>query len=184
MSKFTDGSGRRWEIAGTLLTWERVKRDAGVDMLTLTTTQECLRAIDDPYTLARVLYACVADQAESGNVTPEQFAAGLTADALSEASDALIEAAIFFCRSRLRPALTAAHRAAKAREEKEIQRIEKSLPHIEAQMERALASMETPIDSATSSAESSESTPEAGRSATSFGPARAGKKKPGSGRRR
>jgi hypothetical protein len=181
---FMDNAGRTWEIASSLLTWERVKREAGVDMLTLSTTQECLRQIDNPYTLGRVLYEAVSDAAAAKGVSGEQFAAGMTADNLDAAAHALIEAAIFFCRSRLRPALQAAHRAAKARDEREVARIEKSLPEIESRMARALESMDAPTGSATSSEASSESTRVAGRSGTSSGPPRAARKRRGNAQAR
>ena len=181
---FTDGTGRQWEIESSLLTWERVKSETGVDMLTISTTQECLRQIDDPYTLGRVLFEAVAEQAASLGVSGDQFKRVVTADNLDEAANALIEAAIFFCRSRLRPALTMAFKKARERQEREIARIEKSLPDLERRMEQALESTETSTASVTSSAGSSASTPADGPSATCSGRSRAGRNPRGTTRAR
>ena len=182
MKSFTDAAGRQWEIVGSLATFERIRSECQVDMLTMPTTQECLRQIQDPYTLGRVLYEACSKQAEARGLAPEDFAGGLTADVLALATDALLEETIFFCRSDLRPALTMAYEKAKARDRKTIQMLTARLPTISLMMDAALERMDAPTGSATSSAASSESTPAIGRSGTSSGQPKASKKKGGPGK--
>lgn len=182
MRSFTDAQGRQWEIAGTLATFERLKLATGVDMTTLPTTQACLQQIQDPYTLGRVLYEVCAGQCNERGISPEQFAHGLTADVLADAADALIQEAIFFCRSGLRQALTMAYEAAKAREKKAQDTLTASLPTIGKMMDAALDRMAIPIGSATSSPESSASIPPAGPSAISSGRPKGRKKNGGLGK--
>lgn len=182
MRSFTDAQGRQWEIAGTLATFERLKLGTGVDMLTLPSTQECLRQIQDPYTLGRVLYEVCSGQCEKRGLSPEEFAHGLTADVLAEATDALIQETIFFCRSDLRPALTMAYEKAKARDRKAMESLTTKLPTIGRMMDAALERMETPTGSVTSSPESSAVIPLPGRSGTSSGRPKGRRKNGGLGK--
>jgi len=184
MRSVVDNAGREWKIEGTLPNFERVKRDVDVDMLTLQTTQQCLRQIDDAYTLVRVLYTFVQHQAEAQGVTPEEFGTAWNADSLSAGADAIIEETIFFSRSRLRPALTMAFKAAKKKEEQEFAAIEAALPEIEVRMAQALASTGIPTDSATSVPASSESSPGDGPSDNSSGRSKAASGRRGNARAR
>jgi hypothetical protein len=179
---FSDAHGQQWEIAGNLATFERVKTATGVDMLTLPTTQECLKQVADPYTLGRVLYEVCAGQCEKRGISPEEFAGGLTADTLADATDTLIQEAIFFCRSALRPALTMAHEKAKARDRQAMESLAAKLPTIGRMMDAALDRMEIPTGSATSSPEFSASIPLPGRSDTSSGRPKGRRKNGGLGR--
>ena len=74
MKAFTDTEGRIWSIRGSLGAFERAKTLTGVDMLDLPTTQNCLKEINNVFTLGRVLYAMCQDQVESRGLTPEQLA--------------------------------------------------------------------------------------------------------------
>lgn len=182
MRAFTDAQGRQWEIAGTLATFERLKIGTGVNMLDMPTTQECLRQIQDPYTLGRVLYEVCSGQCEKRGLSPEEFANGLTADVLAEATDALLQETIFFCRSDLRPALTMAYEKAKARDRQAMESLKAKLPTIGRMMDAALERMDAPTGSATSSPESSASIPLPGRSDTSSGRPKGRRKNGGLGK--
>lgn len=182
MRSFTDAQGRQWEIAGTLATFERLKAGCGIDMLTLPSTQECLRQIQDPYTLGRVLYEVCSGQCEKRGLSPEEFANGLTADVLVQATDALIQETIFFCRSDLRPALTMAYEKAKARDKRAMESLAMRLPTIGQMMDAALDRMDAPTGSAMSSQESSASIPLPGRSGTSSGRPKGRRKNGGLGK--
>jgi hypothetical protein len=182
MRSFKDATGREWEIAGSLLTFQRIRSNCGVDMLTLPTTQECLKQIQDPYTLGRVLYEACAEQCERRGVSPEAFAGAFNADALTEATDALVGETIFFCRKDLRPALTMAFEKAKAADRRAVERMTTNLPRIGQMMDAELDRMAIPIGSATSSPESSVSSQPGGPSGISSGLPKDRKKRGGQGR--
>jgi hypothetical protein len=179
MKTFTDTEGRHWNLKGSLGAFERVKTSCDVDLLDLPTTQECLRKISDVFTLGKVLYVMCEDQAEARGVTPEQFADGFNADVLHEASEALIEEVIFFCRKDVRPALEMAFAKAKAADRKAAETMRTRIHSLEREMDAAMESLLTSTDFATSLPASSESTPANGRSAASSGRPRAPKKSGG-----
>lgn len=179
MKSFADTEGRIWSIRGSLGAFERVKSLTSVDMLDLPTTQNCLKAINDVFTLGRVLYAMCQDQVESRGLTPEQFADGFNADTLHEASDALLDEVVFFCRKDLRPALQMALDKARQADAKVVETMQSRVKFMEKEMDAALESLLTSTSSATSLQESSESTPQNGLSGTSSGRQRRGKRKAG-----
>lgn len=182
MRSFKDSTGREWGINGSLHTFQRIKTACGVDMLTLPTTQECLKQIQDPYTLGRVLYEACADECQRRGVSPEQFAHGMNADVLASATDALVEETIFFCRSDLQPALSLAYDKAKAMDRRAVERLTRNLPEIGRMMDAELERMEIPTGSATSSAGLLASTHQDGRSDTSSGQLRGRRRKGGHAR--
>lgn len=184
MKAFTDTEGRLWSIRGSLGAFERVKTLTGVDMLDLPTTQNCLKQINDVFTLGRVLHAMCQDQAESRGLTPEQFADGFNADTLHEASNALLDEVVFFCRKDLRPALQMALDKARQADAKVVETMQSRVKHMEIQMDSAIESLLTSTSSAMSLPASSESTQESGRSADLCGQQRPGKRSRGATRQR
>jgi hypothetical protein len=179
LKTFTDTEGRLWNVKGTLGAFERVKTSTGVDMLDLPSTQKCLGQISDVFTLGKVLYAMCEQQCDARSISPEDFADGFNADVLVEASNALLEEVVFFCRKDLRPAMQMALDKARQADERMIAKMQGQAAAMEQQMDRAMESLWTSTDSVTSSLESSASTPANGRSAGSSGPRPAGKKKRG-----
>lgn len=179
MKTFADAEGRHWNVRVTFGTLERVKTACDVDLADLATTQECLRKLSDIYTLGRVLYVVCEDQARQRNVTPEQFSDGFTADVLHEASNALIEEMIFFCRKDVRPALEMAFRKAMQADQKAVETMQARIGSLEREMDAAIANLSTSIDCATNSPASSASTLENGPCAASSGPRRGRRKSAG-----
>ena len=179
MKTFTDTEGRLWNVKGTLGAFERVKTSTGVDMLDLPSTQNCLKQIADVFMLGKVLYAMCEDQCESRGITPEQFADGFNADVLVEASNALLEEVVFFCRKDLRPAMQMALDKARQADERMVETMRSRVQFMEREMDLAMESMLTSTASATSSPGSSASTPANGRSAGSSGRRSVSKRKSG-----
>lgn len=179
MKTFTDTEGRLWNIRGSLGAFERVKSLTGVDMLDLPTTQNCLKEINDVFTLGRVLYAMCQEQADGRGVSPEQFADAFNADTLHEASNALLDEVVFFCRKDLRPALQMALEKARQADAKVVETMQSRVQYMEREMDVAIERMLTSTSSATSSPASSASTQANGRSAGSSGPPRPSKRKRG-----
>lgn len=170
MKSFTDTEGRIWSIRGSLGAFERVRTLTGVDMLDLPTTQNCLKEINDVFTLGRVLYAMCQDQVEARGITPEQFADGFNADTLHEASNALLDEVVFFCRKDLRPALQMALEKARQADAKVVETMQSRVKFMEKEMDAAIESLLTSTSSATSLPASSESTQANGHSGSSSGP--------------
>jgi hypothetical protein len=162
---FKDVHGTTWDIAGTLGAFERVKTQTGVDLLDLPTTQKSLTQLGDPFTLGHVLYQFCASQAESRGVSPEKFYDLFNADVLHEASTAILEEVVFFCRKSVRPALQMALEKAKAADEKVAEIVMARMEEIGRQMDEALTS----TSSAMSSPELSASIQQTGLSAASSG---------------
>lgn len=179
MKAFTDTEGRIWNIRGSLGAFERVKTLTGVDMLDLPTTQNCLKEINDVFTLGRVLYAMCQDQVQSRGLTPEQFADAFNADTLHEASNALLDEVVFFCRKDLRPALQMALDKARQADAKVVEVMQTRVQHMERQMDAAIENLLTSTSSATSLQESLGSTPENGHCEVSPGRQPQSKKKRG-----
>lgn len=169
MKSFTDTQGRIWDVCGSLGTFERVKSQCGVDLLDITSTQESLRQLQDVFTLGRVLYQVCATQCELRGITPEVFAEGFNADVLNEASNAVMDEVIFFCRKEIRPMLTLAMERARAADRRMMERLASKTEEIATELDKVLADQSTSTEFATSSRASSASIHETGHSGTSSG---------------
>lgn len=175
MKSFRDINGTVWDIAGTLGMFERVKTQTGVDLLDLPTTQKSLTQLGDPFTLGHVLYQLCSAQAEARGVSPEKFFDLFNADVLHEASTAILEEVVFFCRSNVRPALQMALEKAKEADARMAEIVRDRMGEIAKQMDEALIS----TSSATSLPGSSASTQANGRSGGFSGRRRQPKKSVG-----
>lgn len=179
MKSFTDTQGRVWDVAGSLGAFERVKTQCGVDLLDITSTQESLRQLQDVFTLGRVLYQMCSSQCQQRGITPEQFAEGFNADTLNEASNAVMDEVIFFCRKEARPMLTMAMQKAREADRRMMERVAARTEELAAEMDKAMENLFVSTVPATSSPESSASTPQNGRSGSSSGRPTESKRKRG-----
>lgn len=93
MHRFTDATGRSWEIMINVATIKRVRDVCGVDLLDLGDGGVMARLASDPVLLADVLFV-VCDAERRG--TPEDFASGLAGDAIEHATAALIDELLDF----------------------------------------------------------------------------------------
>lgn len=118
MRTFKDTKGRQWELAVNVSAIRRVKALAQVDLLEVLGGRLIDRLLNEPETLADVLFALVRDQAAAQSITSEDFGAGLAGDAIDDATKALLEElADFFPSARrtlLRTALTKVREAESA----------------------------------------------------------------------
>ncbi len=179
MKSFRDTQGRTWDVEITFGTAIRVKTETGVDLLDLPTTQKCLQDLQDPFLLGQVLYQVCRRQADERSIPPENFWDGFNADVIHDATDALIEETIFFCRKEVRPALQIALERSREADRRTMEMVQARMGRIAEQMDEALESLLTSTDSATSSPASSASTPQPGPSAASSGRRRPSKKSGG-----
>lgn len=179
MKSFTDTQGRVWDVAGSLGAFERVKTQCDVDLLDITSTQKSLQQLQDVFVLGRVLYQMCHAQCEQRGLSPEAFAEGFNADVLNEASNAVLDEVIFFCRKETRPMLQMAMERARAADRKMMQRVAERTESLAKEMDRAMEDLLTSTEPAMSSAGSSASTPAPGHSGSSSGQPRASKRKRG-----
>lgn len=168
MKTFKDRHGNEWEIDASLGAYERVRDLCGVDLTDMASTGKCLEQMVDPFVLGAVLWVFCQKQAEGRGLTPEQFRDCFNGDTVHNATEALIDEAVFFCRAPMRPALQMAVDKSRQADQRMVGAINQNLDKIGAAIDKALLSTFT--DSATSLAGLSASTHGPGPSDASTGP--------------
>lgn len=109
---FRDAAGRSWSIRLTLGLIETVLDETTVDLIPDNCNVTNLTSLlFDPRKLSRVLWSCVAPQSQAEGVTVQEFREAMDGDALSQGWNALIEAVLFFTRSRSEPLAAAIEEA-------------------------------------------------------------------------
>src|SRR6056297_3020987 len=110
MKNFTDSAGRSWSIQLNIAAAKRVRDLLGVDILAPEAGHPPLmtRLGTDEILLCDLIYCLVKPQADSQNVTDEQFGSALGGDAILAAQQALYEEMCDFFRSRGRSHTAAA----------------------------------------------------------------------------
>jgi hypothetical protein len=109
-STFRDAAGRTWSIRLTLGLIETVLDETTVDLIPDGCDVTNLTSLlFDPRKLSRVLWSCVATQADG--TTVQEFRDAMDGDALLQGWNALIEAVLFFTRSRSEPLAAAIEEA-------------------------------------------------------------------------
>jgi len=146
MASFKAG-GRSWKIHLNIGLLGTIKRDAGIDLAGMLASGEKFAAIVtcDPEILGQILFLVCESEIAAAGLSPEQFASGIDGDALDEAIEALIEAAIdFFPKARGRSAMKAALPRAMAR------MVEETNREVETRLSRFLQSAGNSPDSSES----------------------------------
>ena len=131
MRTFTDNAGRTWLLAINVASVKRVRALVGIDLYKLIDDglEPLARLVSDPVDLADVLYCLVRDEADTKQITDEDFGRCLAGDAITAAADAFVEELIdFFPEARARAALRKTVSAGK-------QVRNKVLEHLEAQVQ-------------------------------------------------
>ena len=146
MPSFVDMKGRKWTLVLSIGLADRIKSAVGVDFLSknISAALNCLA--NDPMKLVGVLWEMCAEEAEKRGVQPEELAASLGGDAVSDASDALMESIVDFTRRSMRPAMQKALDAARKAEEQMGQRAVEALDRpglMEAVMAEVLSESES-----------------------------------------
>lgn len=108
MRTFKDSEGREWAIAINVATARRVKDLAGVDLLSASDGKLLHELADDPMLLANVLWAIVQPQAQSRNVSDEQFGEALSGESIDKATTALLQELVDFFPAHRRGPMQAA----------------------------------------------------------------------------
>lgn len=94
MSSFKDNTGRTWSISLNVHLVESLKRDLGLDLMTLLdgTGEFITQLNNNPLLLCGVLWYCVKDTDQAGDMTPESFGQSLGGSALQDGLNAFFEA--------------------------------------------------------------------------------------------
>lgn len=108
MRNFTDADGRYWNVEVVIPTVRRVRERLQVELLEIVDVNGELfqRIAKDPCLLCDVLFVICQRQAESMQVTDEDFGRALRGDALELATEALLYAIADFFPNQRREILT------------------------------------------------------------------------------
>ena len=104
MKTFTDHTGRTWILAINVGTIKRVRALCDVDLCSIISIEKngkpqidlLERLATDPVLLVDVLYAVCKTEADSRNVTDEEFGRAMAGDAIELATAALLDEMIDF----------------------------------------------------------------------------------------
>lgn len=104
MKSFTDNAGRVWTLAVTVAAIKRVRSLCDVDLNSIIEIDEknnpsaklLERLSTDPVLLVDVLYAVCKPEADSKNISDEEFGAAMAGDAIEHATSALLDEIIDF----------------------------------------------------------------------------------------
>jgi hypothetical protein len=95
--EFVDNANRTWRVEIHALNAGAIRRELGLDLLDATAY---LEKLTDPVRLVEVLFVLLDDQITAARLSPEEFARGLTGDALVAATRALWHALASFVPSK------------------------------------------------------------------------------------
>lgn len=96
MKTFTDNAGRTWTIAINVGAIKRVRGLLNVDLLEVVEGKLIERLIRDPILLCDVVYAVCKPEADSQDVSDEEFGRAMAGDAIEHATKALLEELVGF----------------------------------------------------------------------------------------
>ena len=104
MKNFHDNAGRNWTVTLNVATLKRIRALTEIDLINIISLDEhrkpnvelLERLSEDPILLVDVLYAACKPEADSQNVTDEQFGAAMAGDAIEHATNALLEELVSF----------------------------------------------------------------------------------------
>jgi hypothetical protein len=96
MKTFTDNAGRTWTIAINVDAIKRVRGLLGVDLLEIIEGKLIERLIRDPVLLCDVVYAVCKPEADTRNISDEDFGRAMAGDAIEQATKALLEELVGF----------------------------------------------------------------------------------------
>jgi hypothetical protein len=165
MHTFADNLGRTWYVAINVATIRRVRAALDVDLYQLVDDgmQELGKLVSDPVRLADVLYVLCKEDAETKDITDEDFGRALGGDAITAAAEALVEELVdFFPEERSRAALRRVIEAGRQVRTKLLEHAETMLDELN--VDSCASAL---ISSYSNSRASSASTPEASPSASS-----------------
>jgi hypothetical protein len=165
MKTFNDNAGRTWTVAINVDAIKRVKSLLGVNLLEAVEGKLIERLVSDPVMLCDVLYVLCKPEADSKQVSDEDFGRAMAGDAIDLGTTCLLEELVDFFPLAKRPVLAKALAKLKTFQTKAVETASKRLddPKLDRQLEQILSGdglpALTPGDSSGNSPASSASNP-------------------------
>ena len=140
MKTFKDNAGRTWTITVNVDAIKRVRSLLNVNLMDAVDGKLLEQLATDPVLLCDVIYCLCKPEADTKNVTDEDFGRSMAGDAIEHATTALLEELVDFFPLGKRRVLQKALGKLKTLEAKALAVAEKRLdsPELEAEMEAAL----------------------------------------------
>jgi len=96
MKTFTDNAGRTWTITINVDAIKRIRGLVDVNLLEIVEGKLIDRLIGDPILLCDVIYAAVKPEADTKQITDDDFGRAMAGDAIDHATTALLEELVSF----------------------------------------------------------------------------------------
>lgn len=165
MKTFNDNAGRTWTVAINVDAIKRVKSLLGANLLEAVEGKLIERLVSDPVMLCDVLYVLCKPEADSKQVSDEDFGRAMAGDAIDLGTTCLLEELVDFFPLAKRQVLAKALAKLKTFQTKAVETASKRLddPKLDRQLEQILSGdglpALTPGDSSGNSPASSASNP-------------------------
>jgi len=146
MKTFTDNAGRTWTVAINVECIKRVKTLLSVNLLDAIEGKLIEQLVSDPVMLCDVIYAICKPEADTKEVSDEEFGRAMAGDAIDNATTALLEELVDFFPSGKRQVLAKALAKLKTFQTKAVETASKRLddPKLDRQLEALLSEGELP----------------------------------------
>ncbi|MFZ2873456.1 MAG: hypothetical protein WAZ94_03125 [Phycisphaerales bacterium] len=99
MRSFKDNQGRQWSVEINVTAIKRVRGLTGEDLMQVIEGTLIEKLIRDPVLLCDVVYAICKPEADTRNISDEEFGKAMAGDAIEAATTALLEELVGFCPS-------------------------------------------------------------------------------------
>lgn len=99
MRTFKDNAGREWAVEINVAALKRVRSLTGTDLMQVIEGTLIEKLIRDPVLLCDVVYALCKPEADTRNVSDEEFGKAMAGDAIEAATTAVLEELVGFCPS-------------------------------------------------------------------------------------
>ncbi len=146
MKTFNDNAGRTWTVAVNVECIKRVKTLLSVNLLDAIEGKLIEQLVSDPVLLCDVIYAICKPEADTKEVSDEEFGRAMAGDAIDNATTALLEELVDFFPSGKRQVLAKALAKLKTFQTKAVETASKRLddPRLDRQLEALLQEGELP----------------------------------------
>ncbi len=146
MKTFTDNAGRTWTVAINVECIKRVKTLLSVNLLDAIEGKLIEELVSDPVLLCDVVYCVCKPEADTNEVSDEEFGCAMAGDAIDNATTALLEELVDFFPSGKRQVLAKALQKLKTFQTKAVETASKRLddPKLDQQLETLLQEGQLP----------------------------------------
>lgn len=141
MRTFNDNAGRTWTVAINVECIKRVKTLLSVNLLDAIEGKLIEQLVSDPILLCDVIFAICKPEADTKEISDEEFGRAMAGDAIDNATTALLEELVDFFPSGKRQVLAKALAKLKTFQSKVVETASKRLddPRLDQQLEALLS---------------------------------------------